>query len=106
MLKYNQRRYKCKECGKTFNEPCNLADSSSTIANSLKLKVLDQCKQKKSYKDISKDSNINEPIQEKCGCFLEKTPTKLFILKPQNHKSFYRTIKSQDSIEPRLLVQI
>ena len=33
LLKYTQRRYKCKDCGKTFNEPCYLANSSSTISN-------------------------------------------------------------------------
>lgn len=65
LLKYKQKRYKCKECNKTFNEPCNLANSSSTIANSLKLKIIEECKYKQSFKDISKSLNISEPMVSK-----------------------------------------
>lgn len=65
VLKYKQRRYRCKVCNKTFNEPCNIVESSANISNNLKLKVIEECKHKQSFKDISKTTNLSESMVSK-----------------------------------------
>lgn len=56
---YNQRRYLCKDCNKTFNENCSLVDKHSIISNATKKKILDECRKKQSYTDISDRLNIS-----------------------------------------------
>ncbi len=58
VLKYRQRRYRCKTCGKTFNETNSLAVKNSIIANEIKIKALEECRLKQSFKDVGKRLNI------------------------------------------------
>jgi transposase len=59
LIKYNQRRYKCKDCGKTFNEKTNLVERHSTISNLTKVKLLEECRIKQSFKDVGKRLNLS-----------------------------------------------
>lgn len=57
---YNQRRFVCNDCKKTFNESIKLVEKGSGISNSLKIKVLEDTKKKQSFKDISNNNNISD----------------------------------------------
>lgn len=59
ILKLNQKRYFCKDCKKSFNQTINLVNKSSNIANNLKINILMENKKKKSFKDISIESNVS-----------------------------------------------
>ena len=45
-LIYKQRRFKCRECNKTFNETCSLVNKNSTISNQVKTSILEEFKKK------------------------------------------------------------
>ena len=38
---FNQKRFICKDCNKTFNEPNNFVESNCTISKQAKLKILE-----------------------------------------------------------------
>lgn len=61
IIKYKQRRFKCNECNKTFNENCFLVKKHNTISNATIMKVLEECRTKQSFKDIAKSTNISLP---------------------------------------------
>jgi transposase len=53
LLIYKQRRFICKDCGKTFNEDCSLVIKNGTISNLTKQAILEECRKKQSATDIS-----------------------------------------------------
>jgi len=59
LIKYKQRRYFCKSCNKTFNEPSNLVDKNSIISNAVKIKSLEECRVKQSFKDVGQRLHIS-----------------------------------------------
>ena len=56
---YNQRRYYCECCHRTFNETSSLVDKGSIISNQTKITLLMKAKQKMSFSDIAKDVNVS-----------------------------------------------
>ena len=60
ILKFSQKRFYCKDCKKTFNQETSFVSKHSTIANSLKVNMLMETKKKKSFKDISIESNVSD----------------------------------------------
>ena len=58
-LIYKQRRFKCRECNKTFNENCSLVNKNSTISNQVKTSILEEFKKKQSNKDIAERNNVS-----------------------------------------------
>src|SRR5690554_2593995 len=59
IIKYKQRRYQCRDCKKTFNESTNLVEKYSTISNQTKLKLLEECRIKHSFTDVSERLNVS-----------------------------------------------
>lgn len=59
IIRYKQRRFICKDCNKTFNEDCGLVEKHSTISNPSKIKILDECRKKQSFTDISERVNVS-----------------------------------------------
>ena len=59
IIKYKQRRYQCRDCKKTFNESTNLVEKYSTISNQTKLKLLEECRIKQSFTDVSERLNVS-----------------------------------------------
>ena len=60
IIKFNQKRFLCKDCNKTFNEDVVFVSKNSTIANNLKVNLLLETHKRKSFKDISLESNISD----------------------------------------------
>lgn len=60
IIKFNQKRFLCKDCNKTFNEDISFVSKNSIIANNLKVNILLQNHKRKSFKDISLESNISD----------------------------------------------
>ena len=56
---FNQKRFICKDCNKTFNEPNNFVESNCTISKQAKLKILEDCRKKKTFTDIAEDNNVS-----------------------------------------------
>lgn len=59
IIDYKQRRFKCKDCNKTFNEECSLVSKGSIISNASKVKLLEECRKKQSLIDISERLNVS-----------------------------------------------
>ncbi|MCK9471048.1 MAG: ISL3 family transposase [Bacilli bacterium] len=59
IIKYKQKRYMCKDCNITFNEKCNFVEKNSTISNATKVKLLEECRIKQSFKDVSQRLNVS-----------------------------------------------
>ena len=60
VLKFSQKRFYCKDCKKTFNQETSFVSKHSTIANNLKVNMLMETKKKKSFKDISIETNVSD----------------------------------------------
>jgi len=58
-IKYNRRRYVCKECNKKFPEDNNFIDSYSKISNQLNNLIIKRLTNKHTFKDIAKDTNVS-----------------------------------------------
>lgn len=58
-ISYKQRRFKCCDCGKTFNETSALVDKGSTISNQSKLSLLEKTRQKISFADVASQMDIS-----------------------------------------------
>jgi transposase len=58
-IEYKQRRFKCDDCSKTFNEDTDLVKKGSTISNQTKVKVLDNLRTKTSFTDVAENLNIS-----------------------------------------------
>lgn len=56
---YNQRRFKCKDCHKTFNEDCSIVDKNSTISYATKEAIQQDFKTKQSITDIADKNNVS-----------------------------------------------
>lgn len=56
---YNQRRFKCCDCSKTFNESCCLVEKGSTISNQSKQKILEKLRTKSSFTDVSREMDVS-----------------------------------------------
>ena len=63
IIKLNQKRYECKDCGKTFNEENNFVKKRCRISNDVKAAIIDECRKKQSFVDIADRLNINELIK-------------------------------------------
>ena len=61
IIKYKQRRFKCNNCKKTFNERCNLIKKNYNSSNAVITKILEECRTKQSFKDIAKSINVSLP---------------------------------------------
>src|SRR5690554_405897 len=59
IIKYKQKRYKCKDCKLTFNEGNSFVKKHSTISNQTKLKLLEECRIKQSFTDVGKRLNLS-----------------------------------------------
>lgn len=59
IIRYKQRRFICKDCKKTFNEDCSLVEKYSTISNPTKRQLLEECRKKQTYIDISNRVNVS-----------------------------------------------
>ncbi len=60
ILLFEQLRYKCNYCKKTFNQETSIVKKGSKLTNNLKTFILNESKMKQSFKDISKRTNISE----------------------------------------------
>lgn len=63
---YNQRRFICSNCNKTFNESSSLVEKGSTISNQLKITLLEKSRLKISFSDLANqcDVSITTAIKE------------------------------------------
>lgn len=59
IIKYRQRRFKCKDCNLTFNEDTNFVKKYSTISNPTKVKLLEECRIKQSFTDVGNRLNVS-----------------------------------------------
>ena len=59
IIKYKQKRYKCKDCKLTFNEGNSFVKKHSTISNPTKIKLLEECRIKQSFTDVGKRLNLS-----------------------------------------------
>ena len=59
IIKYNQRRFICFDCNKTFNETSSLVEKGSTISNQTKILLLSKARKKTSFTDIAKSLDIS-----------------------------------------------
>ena len=59
IIKLKQRKLKCRDCGKSFNESCKFVQKSKVISNDLKMSILRSCRTRKSFEEISSDWNVS-----------------------------------------------
>lgn len=57
---FNQIRYICKYCNKTFNQPTSIVEKNNIISNNSKNLILKEAHYKQSFKDISKRTNLSQ----------------------------------------------
>ena len=60
IIKFSQIRFKCKYCGKTFNQPTSIVSYGCTISNQLKESIIKETTTKQSFKDIANKSNVSQ----------------------------------------------
>ena len=65
IIKYKQRRFKCKDCGRTFNEESNFVKKRCRISNDVKAAIIDECRKKQSFVDVAERLNISTYTVEK-----------------------------------------
>ncbi len=58
-LFYKQRRFKCKDCGKTFNEDCSIVCKNGTISNATKVSIVEEFTKKQSISDIADRTEVS-----------------------------------------------
>src|SRR5690554_4940154 len=56
---YNQRRFICRDCNKSFNETSALVDKGSTISNYSKIYILSKARTKISFTDIANEMDVS-----------------------------------------------
>ena len=59
LIKYRQRKLKCNDCGKSFNENCILVQKSKTISTKLKMDILNSCRERKTFQEIGDALNVS-----------------------------------------------
>lgn len=56
---YTQKRFLCKDCGKTFNDECSIVCKNGTISNAVKNSILEEFKSKQSSSDIATKNDVS-----------------------------------------------
>ena len=84
---YTQKRFLCKDCGKTFNDECSIVCKNGTISNAVKNSILEEFKSvvltyKSWIKEIT-NSFLFDPVTK-------KRITNRFI---EGKNNFYKVIK-------------
>lgn len=59
IIKIRQKRFICKDCHKTFNHSPNIVNKGSSISIPLKMKILQESKEKQSFKYISNKLGVS-----------------------------------------------
>ena len=65
IIRLTQRRFQCKDCGKTFNEDNNFVKKRCRISNDVKTAIIDECRKKQSFSDVAERLNISTYSVEK-----------------------------------------
>ena len=60
LIKLSQIRYKCNYCKKSFNQSTSLVIKGCYISTQTKDQILRESKQKQSFKDVSKRTNVSQ----------------------------------------------
>ena len=59
MIKFKQKRLMCKDCNKVFTLSSNIVQKHSNISSPLKMKILNESREKQSFKSLSKKLGIS-----------------------------------------------
>ena len=59
LIYYNRRRYLCRSCNKRFPEPNTFIDRYAKISNQLNHLIINNLKDKLTFKQIAKDNNVS-----------------------------------------------
>jgi transposase len=76
-IHYNQRRYECPSCGKSFNESNCIAQRYSHHTKNLTGFIVNSLRSKISMSDVAKEANVNPGFVSKMLPYLAITCTKL-----------------------------
>ena len=60
LIKLSQTRYKCNYCKKSFNQSTSLVIKGCYISAQTKDQILKESKEKQSFKDVSKRTNVSQ----------------------------------------------
>ncbi len=60
IIKFNQIRFKCNYCKKSFNQSTSLVTKGSNISSKVKDNILSESKIKQSFKDIAGRTNVSQ----------------------------------------------
>ena len=59
-INFYQIRYKCKYCGRSFNQPNLFIESKKTLSIDLRKHIINETTSKQSFKDIANKSNVSQ----------------------------------------------